>query len=277
MENITTFKLGDINCHVLSDNNRQGPMDLNKMFPTAPADELKQVLADYKVDPENITISFNCVCLEMADQKILIDTGVGVEHEGKFIGLLEEVNIKLDEIDHVIFTHGHADHIGGITDADSNLLFKNAKYWMSKAEWDFWENDSNLLKEPQHAVAGAEKNLPLIADNINLIEEEGEILPGIQIIHIPGHTVGMMAIEIVSNGEKLLICADFCLRPFQIEHPEWNSISDRLPELAPGSRRKILKRAVDHNALVLAYHFPHPGLGRVTPQGDTWIWEAAEI
>lgn len=267
-----SFQLGSFQCKVLSDRTYEGPLDFAKFFPTAPPDQLQSALSEYKIDPENITLSFNCLFVDTGESRILVDTGVGREHEGRFQDHLEAEGLLPDSIDHIIFTHGHADHIGGITDADANLVFSNTQYWMSKAEWDYWQDEASVEHEPPHAVAGAKKNLPLIADQIHLIETEGEILPGVSVFHIPGHTVGMMGLLIESNGEKLIVAADSFHRPLQIEHTEWNAQSDRVPEKAPTSRKKLLQKAVEEQALVLVYHFPHPGLGKAQPEGSTWKW-----
>jgi len=268
-----SFQLGSFQCKVLSDRTYQGPLDFSKFFPTAPPDQLESRISQYQIDPENITLSFNCLFIDTGQSRTLIDTGVGREHGGHFQDHLEAEGISPDSIDHVIFTHGHADHIGGITDVEANLVFPNSKYWMSKPEWDYWQDEANMEHEPPHAIAGAKKNLPLIAEQVNLIEAEGELLAGISVFNIPGHTIGMMGLLIESDDQKLIVAADSFHRPLQIEHTDWNAQSDRVPDKAPGSRQKLLKKAVNEDALLVVYHFPHPGLGRVQVHDSTWKWQ----
>lgn len=268
-----TFQLGNFQCKVLSDRTYQGPMDLSKMFPNVSHNELNSTLDEYGVDQENITFCFNCLFVDTGQTRVIIDTGIGQDKEGRFLEHLMAEGIEPDSIDHIVFTHGHADHIGGITDESRGLIFSNAKYWMSKAEWEFWADEASLDAELPHAAEGARKNLPPIADQINLIENEGALFEGFSIIHIPGHTIGMMAILIESNSEKLLVAADVFHRPFQVEYTDWNVAADRVPELAPGARKKLIECAISEGATVLVYHFPHPGLGTVKPKGNTWMWE----
>jgi glyoxylase-like metal-dependent hydrolase (beta-lactamase superfamily II) len=248
-------------------------MDMAKMFPSAPPDELQEALRAYKIDPNDITFSYNCLFVDTEKQRILVDVGIGREQEGKLLSHLEAEKIAPESITQVIITHGHADHIGGLTDAQGNLVFKNAEYWIWHDEWKFWNDERNLKDLPPHAVAAVQKNFPAIANKINLVDREHEFLPGVSVIHVPGHTAGMMALQFESHGKKLLAVADSFHRPFQIGHLTWNVSFDRIPEEAPKSRQKLLKLAVADHALVLPYHFPHPGLGRVKAQGKSWEWE----
>jgi glyoxylase-like metal-dependent hydrolase (beta-lactamase superfamily II) len=88
-----------------------------------------------------------------------------------------------------------------------------------------------------------------------------------------GHTPGHIALLISSGGQQLLHMADTVLHPILMQHPEWRPAFDLLPDQAAATKRQILDRAAADQALVLAFHFPFPGLGRVVPEGQAWRWQ----
>ena len=179
-------------------------------------------------------------------------------------------------------THGHPDHIGGALDATGQTTFPNAQYFISRTEWEFW-NDPNVLHDSamdqhmkQMLVSCAQKNLSPLKENIELLDGEKEIAPGIQAIPAPGHTPGHIALMIASSSSStaLLHMSDAVLNPLHMEHVAWRSFFDLDPERAATTRRKLLDRAAADKVNVLAYHFPFPGIGRVESKGHAWKWEA---
>jgi glyoxylase-like metal-dependent hydrolase (beta-lactamase superfamily II) len=208
-----------------------------------------------------------------------VDTGAGglAPTTGKLVQNLKAVAIAPENIDTIIITHGHPDHIGGITDNKGRLAFLNARYVMWQDEWDFWTSEQAETKLDEHVrevlLSYARKNLPPIQGQLHLVDRETEILPGIQAIAAPGHTPGHMALAVSSKGEQLLCISDTVLHPIHLKRPEWHAAVDFDPEQVQATRRRILKRAVAEKALVLAFHFPFPGLGHVSQSGDTWQWE----
>jgi glyoxylase-like metal-dependent hydrolase (beta-lactamase superfamily II) len=119
----------------------------------------------------------------------------------------------------------------------------------------------------------AHAKLPPIRAQIELINRETEIVPGITAIPAPGHTPGHIALAISSGEQQLIHMADTVLHPILMEHPEWSPSFDLLREQAAATKRRILDRAAVDRSLVLAFHFPFPGLGNVIPKGDAWQWQ----
>ena len=204
----------------------------------------------------------------------------------RFLNLILNPNLKAlgiapEDIDTVILTHVHPDHIGGNTDSEGKPTFPNARYVMWQDEWDFWTSEQAELKLDEHVrevlLQVARKNLPPIQAQLNLINHETEIVPGIQAIAAPEHTPGHMALAISSEGEQLLCISDTALHPIHVEQPEWYAVVDFAPEQVVATRRRLMDRAAAEKALVLAFHFPFPGLGHVVQKGEGWQWQPIEM
>ncbi len=106
-----------------------------------------------------------------------------------------------------------------------------------------------------------------------MVQDGDEIVPGIQALVTPGHTPGHLALVLESDGERLLCLSDIVLHPVHLERPDWTGLVDLDPEQTVKTRRQILGRAAVDHALVMAYHFPAPGLGQVVLEGHGWRWQ----
>jgi glyoxylase-like metal-dependent hydrolase (beta-lactamase superfamily II) len=210
---------------------------------------------------------------------VLVDTGADglAPSTGKLVQNLKAVGIAPEHIDTVILTHGHPDHIGGNTNSEGKLTFPDARYVMWKGEWDFWTSGQAETKLDEHVrerqLKFARKNLPPIQGRLKLVDRETEITPGIRALAAPGHTPGQMALAISSRGKQLLCVSDVVLHLIHLEQPEWCAGTDFSPQQVVATRRRLLKRATTQNALVLAFHFPFPGLGHVMRKGEAWQWQ----
>ena len=167
---------------------------------------------------------------------MLVDTGAGglAPTTGKLIPNLRAEGITPEDIDRVILTHGHPDHIGGNLNSEGKPAFPKARFVMWKDEWDFWTSEQAEQKLDEHVrkrqIAFALKNLPPIQDRLDLVDRETEIVPGIRAVAAPGHTLGHMALAVSSGGEQLLSVSDAFLHPIHVEQPDWYAAVDFAPE-----------------------------------------------
>jgi glyoxylase-like metal-dependent hydrolase (beta-lactamase superfamily II) len=220
------------------------------------------------------------------ENTVLIDTGHSPGDQkdtGKILKNLETFGVRRTEIDTVILSHAHGDHIGGNADTGGKPIFFNARYIISKQEWQFWTSDPGLkqLDEPEHVkqmfLESVHKNLVSIQDRLDLVDDEIEIVPGIGFIKAPGHTPGLI-IPIISSGSAQLYCiSDLFHLPIEIEKKDVFSPYDIEPEKARETRFQILSRVAKNNALVFASHLPFPGLGHVQKVNDLCLWQPIQI
>lgn len=284
---IYRFKLGDFQCIAVSDGTHTYapptfPPPAIFLFANAPRERLEQTLREHNLYPEQWAewvSPYICLAVNTGQHQVLVDTGAdGLgPNTGKLVQNLKVVGIAPEDIDTVIITHGHPDHIGGNTDSEGRPTFRNARYVMWHDEWHFWTSEQAETKLDEHVrevlLKFARKNLPPIQGQLELVNHETEIVSGIRALAAPGHTPGHMALAISSEGEQLLCVSDAVLHPIHLEQPEWYSAVDFAPEQVVATRRGLLKRAAAEKALVLAFHFPFPGLGHVSQSGDTWQWQ----
>ena len=107
-----------------------------------------------------------------------------------------------------------------------------------------------------------------------MFEGEKEVVPGVHVIPAPGHTPGHVALVISSSKEQLLHLEDSVLHPMHLEHPAWRNAFDLNQDDAATTQRRLFDRAAPDNAIVLAYHFPFPGIGSVKTSANAWKWES---
>lgn len=277
------FDVGDFECLAINDGTfiyepPLIPPPADFFFVNAPKKLPKETLNEHGIQPEKwaaFVSPFTCVMVNTGRHKVLVDTGAGdlAPNTGKLLHDLRIVGIEAGEIDTVILTHGHDDHIGGNTNNEGKPSFSKARYVIWKGEWTFWTSEQPEKLYGNEDFTFTRKNLFPIQDQIDLLDHETEVVPGIRAVPAPGHTPGHMAMSVSSGGKQLLCISDAFLHPIHIEHPEWHAAIDLAPEQLMKTRHFLLNKAATEKALMLAFHFPFPGLGCVVRKGIGWHWQ----
>jgi glyoxylase-like metal-dependent hydrolase (beta-lactamase superfamily II) len=226
-----------------------------------------------------VPFNFGSFLVRDGQQTVLIDTGygipaltMGIPGGGGLLDRLDELGVGRDEVDAVVHTHLHGDHVGWNVQEDDSLTFPNATVHVAAVELDFWLNSPDA---PEDRAAVARRNvLPYqVAGRIRTFTGEAEITPGVTSVPTPGHTPGHTAIMLTSAGEHLLIAGDAAHHPVHFEHHDWIPGIDLDPAESTRSRGRLSALAVERDALVTGGHFPILTLGKIRRTADGYAWE----
>jgi glyoxylase-like metal-dependent hydrolase (beta-lactamase superfamily II) len=201
---------------------------------------------------------YNCLLVRGPSSCVLVDAGLGdSEHPlggkgGRLRDELAAVDQRPEDVDVVVISHGHSDHIGGLV-RDSRPAFPSARYVIADDEWTLWTSENHRAKFSELGAAAAREQLvPLEAHGVvERVDGESEVAPGVRVVPAPGHTHGQLAVEV--DG-ALLFCVDAFLDRAQLERPELGHGLDEDPEGAEASLRALFQRASDRDLLVGASH-----------------------
>ena len=203
---------------------------------------------------------------------VLVDTGVGAF--GPWAPWAEDSRPQAYGMDaasvrHVILTHLHADHAGGVVNADGTARFPNARYHVHPADWA--EFETNPVIRPQDGQRyDARGVMQGLHDDgvVSLDADDHEVIPGVRVLHTPGHTPGHRSVLLDAGPQTLLLTGDALHTPVQVAHPDWASDHDDDAEEASRSRVRLLGRAEQGGWHVGVSHFARP-FGTVGPHGWT--------
>ncbi|XSC44216.1 MBL fold metallo-hydrolase [Bradyrhizobium sp. RDT10] len=267
------FVLGDAEVTVVSD----GPLPLGDpsgTFTGVPKEEVKKMLSDNFLNPDNVVLEQNSPIVNTGDRLILFDTGMGTlkafgPTTGRQQKSMTEAGIKASDIDAVVCSHAHIDHIGGLVGADDKPLFPNAQVYIAQSDFDFWTDEGKLGSPLKDFILHARKNLMPVRDRIVFIKDNQEFLPGVTALAAPGHTVGHTIFMVSSAGKSFCFLGDLSHHAvLLLEKPRMEFAYDTDPKQAAASRVKMLDMLAAQKIPVMSYHFAWPGYGHVARNGD---------
>lgn len=273
------LKLGAAEITVLSDGHMLvPPRFLAGNVPDATVDAF---LDARKITGDRVSFNLNIACVRMGSEVVLIDAGAGGTWEptaGRLADSLAAAGLKPDAITTVVLSHGHPDHLWGLVDdLDDSLRFPKARYLVPIREHEFWLGDADKLRGPiEGMTAGAKRVLKAIDSRLTRFMPGAEILPGIAALDTAGHTPGHVSFLIGSGPERLVVTADAVQNAhISLAHPDWQPRADMDGDKGAQSRRRLIEMAAADKAMVLGYHLPFPGLGRVERKGSAFVWVPA--
>jgi glyoxylase-like metal-dependent hydrolase (beta-lactamase superfamily II) len=272
------IRVGNVEIMQLSDGMLE--FDLCNFFPTIPGEDWKG--HESHLTPEHkVRFNLGSYLIRSNGRNILVDTGLGPRPAetpdvpwGELLRDFEAKNVRVDDIDMVVMTHLHRDHVGWNLKKEGGRYvptFPKARYWMSRKDWDACHQPD---VQPTRFPNAPDCVWPL--QDLGLIEfMEGEhtITPELTAVPTPGHTPGHVSIMVTSKGERALVLGDAAHNPVQLDQTDWVSRADMDPEITRQTRRVLFDRLEREQILVAAGHFEAPGFGRIVRLEGRRYWK----
>ncbi|MCA0042599.1 MBL fold metallo-hydrolase [Celeribacter litoreus] len=244
------FKLGAFEVTTLLAGTRTVPEPQKIFGLNATPEEFAAASEANFISPDAAQFFFTPTLINTGSELILFDTGLSPDG---IVAALAAAGYTADQVDRVVVTHMHGDHIGGMySDAPT---FANAAYSTGSVEMDHWDMSGN---------DGFEAKIRPLQDRFDLLDDGTDVTSGITAMAAFGHTPGHMAFHVESEGERLILGADFANHyVYSLAHPDWEVLYDADKAAAAQTRRKLLDMMATDRVPFIGYHMPFPALGYV--------------
>ena len=265
------------------------------LFPDATREELRATAAGsdprlYDRDRDFLVLSYHSIVVRRPGLTILVDCCIGNDkprprnanfnqRRGTFLQDLTAAGVTPEDVDIVMCTHLHVDHVGWNTRLENGEwvpTFPNARYLFAKSEVEHWQQvlETTPADEVNHG-SWADSVAPVFdAGQAEVVAMDHEVADGVDLIGAPGHTPGNVIVRLDDRGERAYLTGDVIHHPVQVERPEWSSCFCWDPAMSAETRVKTLATVADDDAWLLPAHFPTPTAGRVrnTAAGFRMAW-----
>ena len=253
-----------------------------------PAEAVQAVARANRIDTAGFEHPFVPTLVDTGRELVLFDTGCGDLARGIGLGdfskrlpvgelraLLPAAGYRPEDVDVVVITHGHPDHIGGLV-AGGAPAFPNARYVFGSAEFDFWRRGEKVREARKLNRELFMKVAAPFGERATFLDPGAEVVAGIRALDAAGHSPGMLAYHLESEGQRLVIWADTTIHyVMSLQQPDWTVDVDDDPARAVATRRRILDMVASEKTWAIGFHMPFPSVGYVERTGDGYRWVPA--
>ncbi|MEO1331489.1 MAG: MBL fold metallo-hydrolase [Pseudomonadota bacterium] len=266
------FKLGGFEVTTLLD----GAVQLPGPHPIFGQDQDAGAVADLAeanfLPADQMEIGFTVTIVNTGNEVILFDTGNGPGDRrpaaGQLYARLADAGLSPEQIDVVVLTHFHPDHIGGLME-DGAPAFPNARYVTNAVEYDFWSAEDKLSGGTERVARLTQSNVAPLAEKMSFIKPGEDVVSGVTAVDGSGHTPGHTVYNVESEGRRLMVTADVANHyVVSLQKPEWHVRFDMDKEAAGQARKQVFGMIAADRIPFVGYHMPFPAVGYVEPLGD---------
>lgn len=273
------FKIGDIEATVVSDGELSVGPPSTQLFGGVTQAALEKGLTDNLLPTDNIELEENALLLNTGDKLVLFDVGVGSAKAfgtkgGRILTNLKAAGYDPKDVDTIVLSHAHPDHCWGLIADDGTRNFPNAQIYMAEADLAFWTDEAKASDPAIGSMVGPTRSQLLPnRDRMVFVKDGGEVVPGVQALATPGHTVGHTSYMVTSGSKTLCLAADIAHHfVLTMSNPKVEFGFDTDPKQGVATRIRTLDMLAAQKVPTLFYHFPFPGVGHVAKRGDGYAF-----
>ena len=268
------YRVGAVEVTVATDGARSFPLTESYVV-NAPIEDVRTALQQAYLPPNRMIHHYAPLVLNIGPQLIVIDTGFGPAalketrgELGQFTSNLAAAGIDPKNVDLVVISHFHPDHVNGLLDAENKSVYPNAEILVPAEEWSFWMDDGEMSRAPkgrmEELFANNRRVFDTLGRKVRPYEWNKEIVSGLLPIPTAGHSIGHTSFMLSSGMGQLFIQSDVTNHPdLFARHPDWAAFFDQDPTAAVNTRREVYEMLVTTRMLVQGFHYPFPGLAHV--------------
>lgn len=273
------YKVGSIEVTAVYDGIWRKPHDPT-FIKNASVEETKAALAKAGLTTEFMPIPLTVIVLKIGNKYVMVDSGSGVgQWQANATNLpanMKAAGIDRDQIGTILISHFHPDHVWGLMEKGTNAaVFPNAELAVRSAEYNWWTEPGRVEKLPEGRRPAGKRIGDVFPTwkNWKLVEDNAEVAPGVRVVAAPGHTPGHSAFLVSSGKDQLMVSNDAVYVPALLApHPDWQGAYDQDGATAVATRRKLMDRVIADKTMVCGAHFPFPGSGTFTKDGNAYAF-----